>query len=402
MQANCARKYRMYPDDTQSERLTSWAHSCRAVWNYALAQRIWAYKSAQRVTLRAVEQCAELTEARKESEWLRDLPAQTAQQILRQLDGAYDNFWNLTNPAGFPRFKKKRHSQSIPFTGQKLHVRKVSRRKALVRLPKIGWIPFVLSRPIDGVVRNAMVSRDTLGWHISFGIHLPEPAEQPVNDGPPVGIDLGVTCSAFVSDEDHARQRPDTLTENEMQRLRRLEQRKSRQIRFAKKHNGGKYSNRLRRTIRQIAALKARQTRRRTDWNHKLTTDLAKNHGLVAIEDLPVRRMVRSARGTVEQPGHYVKQKAGLNRAIADQGWYEIRRQLDYKTRRYGSSLEVIPARGSSQTCAKCGIRDPKSRKGCSRTFACVHCGHFAHADRNAALIILDRALSTAGRKPAA
>jgi putative transposase len=205
----------------------------------------------------------------------------------------------------------------------------------------------------------------------------------------------------FLSTETRERQRPHTLTAGEQQRLRGLERRKARQLAWAKKHNGGKYSNRLRKTIAQIGAAKARQARRRADWNHKLTTDLAKSHGLVAVEDLKVSSMVRTARGTVEQPGRHVRQKAGLNRSIADQGWGEIRRQLGYKTRRHGGMLVAVPAPGSSQTCNACGVRDPASRQGCGRLFACVHCGHTEHADRNAALTILDRALSTAGRKHA-
>jgi putative transposase len=397
VKANTARKYRLYPDRGQAERLTEWSHTCRAVWNTALAQRIWAYRSARRVTLRAVDQCAEFTEARAEHDWLRDLPAQSAQQVLRHLDDAYANFWNPQHPAEFPQFKRKHQGCGVPFPGQAVQVRKVSRRMAQVRLPKLGWVRLRLSRPLGGTVRNATVSRDGLGWHISFGVHIPEPEQRPVNTGEPVGVDVGIACSVFLSTEDTQRQRPDTLTPGEKRRLRGLEQRKARQMAYAKKYNGGKYSNRLRRTIDRIAALKARQARRRGDWNHKLTTDLAKNHSLVAVENLRVKSMSRSAKGTVEQPGRNVKQKAGLNRSIADQGWFEIRRQLGYKTRRHGGELIAVPAPGSSQTCNACGVRDPESRQGCGRLFACVHCGHTEHADRNAALTILDRAFSTAG-----
>jgi putative transposase len=325
VKANTARKNRLYPTGEQAERLTSWSHTCRAVWNTALAQRIWAYRSAQRRRLRAVEQCAELTEARREHDGLRDLPAQCAQQVLRQLDQAYDNFWDPDHPAGFPRFKRKRERQGITFPGQAIRVRRTGRRSAQAWLPRLGWVRFRLSRPLGGTVRNATVSRDGLGWHIAFGVHQPEPAEPPVHTGAPVGVDVGIACSVFLSTEHAARQRPDTLSGGEKKRLRGLERRKARQLVYAKKHNGGKYSNRLRRTIGRIAALTARQARRRGDWNHKLTTDLAKNHGLVAVEDLRVKSMSRSAKGTVEQPGRNVRQKAGLNRSIADQGWFEIR-----------------------------------------------------------------------------
>jgi putative transposase len=397
VKANTAARFRLYPTGMQAELLLSWSNTCRAVWNTALAQRIWAYHSARRATLRAVDQCLELTEARTEHDWLRDLPAQCAQQVLRQLDAAYDNFWDPNHPAHHPAFKRKGDRQGIAFPGQAIRVRRVSRRMAQVRLPKLGWVRFRLSRPVDCAVRNATVSRDGLGWHIAFGVHQPEPAEPPVHTGPPVGVDVGIACSAFLSTETTQRQRPDTLTPGEKRRLRGLEQRKARQVSFAKKHNGGRYSKRLRKTIAAIAEMKARQTRRRADWNHKLTTELAKSHGLIAVEDLRVASMVRSARGTVDQPGRNVAAKAGLNRSIADQGWFDIRRQLGYKTRRYGGVLVAVPAPGSSQTCSRCGVRDPESRQGCGRLFACTHCGYTEHADRNAALNILDRALNTAG-----
>jgi putative transposase len=330
---------------------------------------------------------------------LRDLPAQSAQQVLQHLDDAYDNFWNPTHPGRFPQHKRKRdHRVAVPFPGQAVTVRKVSRRKAQAKLPKLGWITFRLSRPLDGTVRNATISRDGLGWHIAFGVHIPEPVDPPVNDNPAVGVDVGIACSVFVSNEDHERQRPDTLTAGERRRLRGLERRKARQLVYAKKHNRGRYSNRLGKTIAQISAMKARQARRRGDWNHKLTTDLANNHGTVAVEDLKVRTMSRSARGTVEQPGTNIRQKAGLNRPIADQGWFELRRQLGYKTRRHGGHLVAVAPAGTSQTCNQCGVRDPESRDGCGRLFACTACGHTEHGDRNAAINILNRGLFTAGR----
>jgi putative transposase len=121
-----------------------------------------------------------------------------------------------------------------------------------------------------------------------------EPA--PPNRLPGCGVDFGVACSAFVSDEQEPRLMPSTLTAGQRRRLLGLERRKARRITWAKKHNGGRYSNRLRRTMRDIAKLRARQARRRQDFTHKLTTDLAKNHGWVAVEDLRVKAMTKSAR----------------------------------------------------------------------------------------------------------
>jgi putative transposase len=210
-------------------------------------------------------------------------------------------------------------------------------------------------------------------------------------------VDFGVVCSAYVSDEDAPRLMPSTLTPGERERLLGLERRKARQVTYAKKYNGGKYSRRLRKTIADIASLKARQARRRLDFTHKLTTDLAKNHGWVGIEDLRVKNMTASARGTAEAPGSNVRQKAGLNRAILDNAPRERRRQLGYKARLYGSELILVPAPFTSQTCSECGVTDKVSRPGCGREFACTACGHQAHADKNAALNIERKARRAAG-----
>jgi putative transposase len=393
--ADAGRRYRVYPTPAQAERLTGWGHSCRAVWNLGLAQRqhLWRHRG---YTLRSVEQCAQLTLARAELPWLADLPAQSAQQVLRQLDRAFDHWWNPEHPAGPPRFRKRSAGLAVPFPGQAVEVRKLSRRWAAVRLPKIGWVRLRLSRPLGGTVRNATVSRDGLGWHVSFGVTIGAPPAAPNRLGG-CGVDFGVACSAFVSDETSPRLLPRTLTEGEQRRLGGLERRKARQVRWAKRHNGGRYSRRLRRTIAEISRLKARQARRRLDFTHKLTTDLAKRHGWVAIEDLRVKGMTKSARGKVDKPGRNVRQKAALNRGMLDNAPYERRRQLAYKAPRFGSELRVVPAPGTSQTCSACGARDPGSRPGCGRVFACTACGHQAHADHNASMVIEARARRAGG-----
>jgi putative transposase len=143
--------------------------------------------------------------------------------------------------------------------------------------------------------------------------------------------------------------------------------------------------------------LRARQARRRLDFTHKLTTDLAKSHGWVGIEDLRAKNMTHSAKGTTLAPGRGVKAKSGLNRGILDNTPYERRRQLAYKAPRFGSELRVVPAHGTSQTCSACGMRDPRNRPGCGRVFACTSCGHQAHADHNASAVIEARARRAGG-----
>jgi putative transposase len=120
------------------------------------------------------------------------------------------------------------------------------------------------------------------------------------------------------------------------------------------------------------------------DARHKLTTELAKNHGLIAFEALALKPMTRSARGTVEVPGRNVRQKAGLNRLLLEQGIGETRCQLRYKALwNGGRTVEVEPA-FSSQRCSCCDHVSPDNRPSRER-FACIACGHAEHADINAA-----------------
>ncbi|MFJ6485695.1 MULTISPECIES: RNA-guided endonuclease InsQ/TnpB family protein [unclassified Streptomyces] len=395
MKADAGRKYRAYPTEVQDQVLVRWGHTARALWNVALEQRVYLWEQ-RRYTLRSVEQCKFLTAARTDLDWMGDLPAQSGQQILRSLDRAYDNFWNPSHSAGFPARKKRGHRLSIPLPGQAVEVRKLNRKWAEVRLPKLGWLRFRLSRAIGGTVRNATVSRDGNGWHVSFGVHTGRMPDE-LNGKPACGVDFGVAASAFVSTDTTPRLMPPSLKAKEKKRLKALEQRKARQITYAKKHNGGKYSCRLRTTIAQIARLTTRRANRRRDFTHKLTTDLAKSHGLIGIEDLRVKSMTASAKGTAAAPGRNVRAKAGLNRSVLDNTPGERRRQLEYKARMYGSVLVAVPPFHTSQTCAACGLVDPGSRKGCGRLFACTRCGHEDDADRNASMEIEARARRTGG-----
>ncbi|MGW0764236.1 RNA-guided endonuclease InsQ/TnpB family protein [Streptomyces sp. NPDC002676] len=391
--ADSGRKYRLYPTPCQAERLREWGHTCRAVWNVALEQRIYVYRQRGR-TLRADEQCRFLTQARHDLEWIGDLPSQAPQQVLRHLDRAYDNFWNPEHPADFPRFKKRTVCVAIPLPGQAVRVTRLNRKWACVRIPKLGEVRFRLTRSLGGQIKNASIRVDGAGrWFIAFGVRAGRRAAPP-NGQPPVGVDFGVKQSAYLSDEPAPRLMSGTLTEGEKRRLAGLERRRDRQIKQARQRQGGRYSNRLKRTLRAIAELKARQARRRLDFTHKLTTDLAKSHGLVAIEDLRVKQMTKSAKGTRSAPGVCVSQKSGLNRGILDNMPGERHRQLAYKCPDYGSVLVTVPPAGTSQTCGICRVRDPASRVS-RDAFVCTACGHTDDADHNASVVILDRALHT-------
>ena len=120
---------------------------------------------------------------------------------------------------------------------------------------------------------------------------------------------------------------------------------------------------------------------------------LATRHRLVALEDLRTRGMTASAKGTVEQPGSNVRQKAGLNRSILDKGWHAFELALHNVARYTGTKIVKVPAAYTSQRCSACCSVDPESRES-QAVFRCTTCGHEEHADVNAAKNVLADGLS--------
>jgi transposase len=202
-----------------------------------------------------------------------------------------------------------------------------------------------------------------------------------------VGIDRGIANTVALSTGERCR--CPGLPSGQAERLRRLERKAGRQetARRQRPPAERRRSARHQRTLNQIAHLRGREARIRMDFLQKLSTDLAKSHGVVVIESLDVANMTRSAGGSVAEPGTNVRAKAALNRAVLASGWGELRRQLDYKVGRAGGVLVEVPARYTSQRCAACGVVDARSRHG--RRFRCVACGYAGDADVNAARNIL-------------
>ncbi|OSK01498.1 putative transposase B, IS609, partial [Escherichia coli SHECO001] len=139
---------------------------------------------------------------------------------------------------------------------------------------------------------------------------------------------------------------------------------------------------------RKIQRLHSRIANIRRDYLHKVTTTVSKNHAMIVIEDLKVSNMSKSAAGTVSQPGRNVRAKSGLNRSILDQGWYEMRRQLEYKQLWRGGQVLAVPPAYTSQRCACCGHTAKENRLSQSK-FRCQVCGYTANADVNGARNIL-------------
>lgn len=192
-----------------------------------------------------------------------------------------------------------------------------------------------------------------------------------------IGIDMGIKRFATFSDGTYVE--PVNSLRKNLKRLSKLQKQLSRRQRR---------SSNCKKTKAKIAKLHRRIANTRKDFLHKTTTTIAKNHGIVFMEDLKVKNMSASASGTVEHPGTKVRQKSGLNRSILDQGWFSFRTMLAYKLEERGGLLVLVPPKNTSRTCPNCGYVSVENRQT-QADFACVKCGYKENADVVGAINVL-------------
>ena len=363
-------RYRLLPSPAQEAVLRDHCAHARYVWNLAVEQHAH-WRLGRKSAPGYLVQCRELTQARAGYPWLAAGSQTVQQQALRDFAQAMVAFFDRQNPAGRPRWRKAGRDEGFRIVGRgtQWDLRRTSRKVGHVWIPKAGWLRFRWSRAVPDGVKSYRVTLDSAGrWHITFAA-IPEPVPGPGN-GATVGIDRGVVVSAALSTG--ALLTAPGLVTREQKRLRRLERKLARAKRC---------SNRRRQLKQALARLRARETGRRKDWAEKTSTDIARRFDVIRVEDLQIKNMTRSAKGTRENPGRNVRQKCGLNRGILRSGWGLLVRRLEDKA---SGRVERISPAYTSQTCSGCGHRDPESRESQSR-FRCRACGLQVHADVNAA-----------------
>ena len=252
--------------------------------------------------------------------WYYEVSKCAPQQALRNLRKAFDDFFKKKK--GFPKFKKKNRNDSFYLEGS---IKLESNR---IKLPKIGWVKTYERLPTGITPKNVTVSRHADRWLVSFPIETETMVSPKFVDT--VGVDLGVKSLATLSTGKVVEgAKSDRKLEVQLSRLQYLNRNKV--IR----------SKNWEKSQLKIAKVHRRITNNRKDTLHKLTTDLAKNHSQVVIEDLNVSGMMANHK---------------LAKAVQDMGFYEFRRQLEYKCELYGCELVVVDRWfPSSKTCSNCG-----------------------------------------------
>jgi len=368
-------KFELMPNGEQKRAMCRFAGSCRFVYNKALALQKENYEVGNKF-ISYVSMASHLPLWKREPglAWLKDAPSQALQHALKDLDKAYRNFF--AKRTDFPCFKRKGSSDSFRYPDPKqINLDQGNRR---LYLPKLGWLRYRKSRIAMGALRNVTVSQSGGKWYVS--IQTQREMDVPVSSTTSaIGIDVGIARFATMNDATSIA--PLNSFKMHQHRLARYQRRMSRKVKFST--NWKKAKTKVQNIHKDIANA-------RKDFLHKATTAISQNHALVCIEDLQVRNMSKSSKGNSEQHGKRVRQKAGLNRAILDQGWGEFRRQLDYKMAWNGGILLAVPPKNTSRICPACS-HVSKDNRLTQAKFLCTHCGYENNADVVGALNILER-----------
>lgn len=364
MEIKRAYRFRFYPTSQQVEQLARTFGCARFAYNYMLRLRTDAwYKEQKRVGYH--ETSAALTELKKQPEtiWLNEVSSVPVQQALRHLQTAFASFFQKR--AAYPNFKRKDGPQSAEYTTSAFKWDGKALRLAKMDAPlAIRWSRTL---PKAAKITTVTVSEDTAGRY--FVSLLCDDEVSPKSAvASKVGIDLGLSSFAILSTGEKI-DAPEHFRANEA-KLAKL------QRRLAKKQKG---SMRRAEAKLKVARLYAKIADSRRDFLHKLSTRLINENQVIAVESLSVKNMQRNR---------------CLSKSIADAGWSEFLRQLEYKARWYGRELIGIDRwYPSSKRCSECG-HVVKAMPLSVREWACPECGTIHDRDINAARNILAAGLA--------
>jgi putative transposase len=386
--------YKLYPSPAQEQAMEAKRLMLKDLWNAALEERIGAWRRSVRVTRSDQEKA--LKEIRRDLPgWHGLVHTHEAQGVLKRLDLAFQAFFRRAaagQKPGFPRFRS-----ADRFRGWSYKEHGNGFRVALgegghnghIRLFGIGRMRMRGRARTPGRVLKADVVKTVRGWMLNLVVETGCAERAPVT-GPAAGLDWGVSDFATIAVENggyaavpnprHLSVEADSL---------KAEGRKLSAAARARRISG----RALRKHRRSLARRHAKVAARRKDFLHKVTTRLAASHRMIMTEALTVRNMTASARGTIEDPGRNVAQKAGLNRSILDTAPATFLNMLRYKAEEAGSEFLLAPTRRlkPSQRCPACGTLQRKRLD--ERVHACS-CGCRLGRDEAAARVLLNHGLA--------
>lgn len=365
-------KYRLRVGSREARLLQDVFDACRFVWNQALGRwgDLWRYEG---MSLSEADADKELTDWRSRFDRLAGQPSVPEQQVLRDLYRSIAAFFDKSNPAGRPKFKKRRAGYAtgrwtkngfkvagagLGRPGDRLEVALAGGRLPL----RVVW-----SRPLPGEPTSVTVYRDPAGHYwASFVVRIEVPEAPIAPTGRSTGLDVGLTTFATT-------EHPACDVENPRFARAAAKARARSQRNVARKPEGSNHRAHARRQAAREAAKVANQ---RADFHHQAARRLVATYDRIGIEDLKVKNLSRRGRG---------RHKAGLNRSIADAGWRQFRAILQWQATKSGKDVVAVPARDTTQTCSSCGAKAKPRMELSDRVYRCRSCGLVLGRDRNAA-----------------
>ncbi|ACD83954.1 RNA-guided endonuclease InsQ/TnpB family protein [Candidatus Methylacidiphilum infernorum] len=361
-------KIALDPNNAQATYFAKAAGTARFAYNWALEQwqkQYEAWKADKRLPKPSQYSLRRQLNAikREQFPWMLEVTKCAPQMAIIQLGQAFANFF--AGRARYPQFRKKGRDDRFTLTNDQFEV-----DGCRIRIPNLGWVRMREPLRFTGKIVSATVSRVADRWFASItvdapGLHLPKAENQGA-----VGVDLGLTALATLSTgEKVPGPKPHKAR---LGRLRRLSRSLSRKAKGS--------ANRRKAKVK-LARLHARIANSRMDALHKLSAGLTRRFSIIGVEDLNVRGMMGNRR---------------LARSIAAGGFFEFRRQLEYKAAMRGSVVVVADRfYASSKTCSACGY-ELETLPLSAREWTCPACGAIHDRDLNAAKNLERLALATA------